>query len=214
MGDDVSLGNIALNIVGIAISAALPLLILRYFKIRDNARDERQRDAKEAVEKNSEELKRLTKDSAAQQRETTLHMIKEFEKKFEDQSSKVADEIKHEKEIAHKQMMLEIKENILTSHNDLGKKIDEVNNKQLEMKRNQESMIGNLQNRADMVNGNVAVIRDEILDLQEDLDDLYERMDTPTPTEKRERKRKRRKKRQEIATDAQSQDIIKKKLLN
>jgi hypothetical protein len=68
-------------------------------------------------------------------------------------------------------------------------------------------MINNLRSKADLTNGNVERIRNEVLDLEESIDIVYEKIEgnEMSDRDKREKKKLRDKKRREIAETSVSQ---------
>lgn len=85
---------------------------------------------------------------------------------------------------------------------------DKINNEMMvkvtEVDRKVMEMLDDLKHRADLTNGNVQIIRTEIADLQEDLQDLYDEMenggsnDNDVDREDNDRRRRQRAKKQRI----------------
>jgi uncharacterized protein YcgL (UPF0745 family) len=274
MGDDSAglLGNATLNIIGIVISTVLPLLLLRYFRNQEKKTTEKQKEQRTALDENTKKLEDLAKQGVREQKEQTQKMIEGLEarhiktiKELEDNYGKIQttmiESLKHEKDIAHKELAADFRKYMLDATEELKNEdkrivedirkeglirdqrlIDEmrrhvdlknseilikvsamadsikdldgkikqvsdnvagVNIKQVEMHKNQEVMIISLQKRADLVNGNVAAIRNDIVDIHEEIDSLYVKNNSPrsaasTATEMQKRKRRSADKRHQI----------------
>lgn len=86
------------------------------------------------------------------------------------------------------------------------KQYSEAQNKEVvrligEVNSQMTEMIDDLRKRADMTNGNVAAIRTDIADLQEDVLDLFENTDEDDTKEKKRAERERRERRRKIERD-------------
>jgi hypothetical protein len=280
MGDESTgfLGNATLNIIGIVISTVLPLLLLRYFRNQEKKQLEKQKEQRQALDMNTKKLEDLAKESTREQKEQTQKMIEslegrhsktlhEMEENYSKIQHKMLDDLKHEKEVAHKEMAADFRKHMLDMVTELknedkrivddirkeglirdqrlldelqrlvdlknneviikvnamadslketntkirrvGEEVEELGQKQKDMRANQEIMIVSLQKRADMTNGNVAAIRKDIVEIQEDMDEIHDKVsgNGRQPSEKRVRKRQRNQKRHEIAQNEFSDDM-------
>lgn len=269
MGDESAgfLGNATLNIIGIVISTVLPLLLLRYFRNQEKKSSEKQREQRTALDENTKKLEDLAKEGVREQKEQTAKMIEALEsrhtkviKDLEENNNKIqtamVESLKHEKEVAHKEMaadfrkyMIDVSEELkaedkrivedirkegiirdqllideMRRHVDLkntellikigamtdslkeldgkikhvSESVQHVDSKQMDMRKNQEIMISSLQKRADLVNGNVAAIRNDIVDIHDEVDNLYSKLDNPSDRAMQQRKRRSNTKRSQI----------------
>ena len=106
--------------------------------------------------------------------------------------------------------------------NNISAAVDELAKKQAETQKDQLTLISDLQHRADMTNGNIENIRNDIMDIQDTADDISDRV----PLEKiiigkpgsaqtansllvSARRRKKRAKRKQIDYDAKNQGVSK-----
>lgn len=276
MGDEGGfLGNATLNVVGIVISTVLPLLLLRYFRNNEKKQAEKQKQQHDSIEENTKKLELLAKEGVREQREQTQKMIEALEgrhskviQELEENNKKIQqtmiESLKHEKEVAHKEMaadfrkyMLDVTEELkdedkrivedirkeglvrdqrlideMRRHVDIknsellakvvimtdslkeldskiklvSDNVSDVNSKQMDMRRNQETMISSLQKRADLVNGNVSAIRNDIVDIHDEIDSLYSKFDDPSPKNMLQRKRRSNAKRNMIRQKAMADD--------
>lgn len=186
------LSNSTLNIVGIVIAAVLPLIIIRYFAHMDKKRDVKEAKIAQELKEKQENIARDLKIANAE----------------------IAEAVKRHADINDGELLhniTELKEDLQYN----SKRIDEIALKQELMSKEQNVIVMGLQTRADLTNGNIEKIRNDLMDLQDTIDvvstKLHENI-IPTVASKAalvQKKRKRARKRKQIDEDAINQDLAK-----
>lgn len=201
----VELANEISNWGGIILSAALPVLLIYYFKVI-----EKRRNTKEL--KVAAELKAHDEKVAQDLKLASIDIAKDLKKASETIATEL--QIHIDSKIA----------SINASIVDLGKRIDLVNSAQTEISKRVDSVSANqlktrsdqlelihdLQKRADMTNGNVENIRNDIMDVQETVEDISDGLYELPPLNSR--KAERRSKRKRIFGDANYQGDFKRNI--
>lgn len=217
--------NILLNVVSIVISATLPVIILYYFKTKERRDIEKEKEVKEAAERTAKELKEATERNAVGIKENNERIAKDLEKDnmfrneklavdLKNNTAAIAADLKHATEVKYTELF-EKMNTVMRTVDDIGKRVqevsghvDDITRRQGDMDKSMEQMIHNLHQKADMTNGNVANIRNDLLSLQEDIDDMNDKVNggnTGSISERRIKQRKRDVRRSQIAADSQRQ---------
>lgn len=186
------LSNSTLNITSIILAAVLPVFLIRYFAYLDKKRDvKEQKIAQELKEKQEDEARELKR-----------------------VNSEIAAELKRHADINDGELLHNITELKADIHYN-SKRVDEIAIKQEELNKEQNVIVMGLKTRADLTNGNIEKIRNDLMDLQDTIDvvstKLHENI-IPTVASKAaivQKKRKRARKRKQIDENAINQDLAK-----
>lgn len=235
MADEGGFPNIVLNIGGLLASAILPIFILRYLQNKEKKEEKKAaeiklvaestaRELKESTEKNARDLREVTEKNAITIKDTTERIASDLQRDTTMVNERLATELKtitekialdllHQTEKKNAEILQKLSDMaILVEAN--SKRVDRisdalttVNTKQEKMGMSMETMISNLHQKADITNGNVENIRNDLLSLQEDTDEVFEKMSgsNMTGVEVRAKRKKRELRRREIAMDSKKQ---------
>lgn len=190
----VDVTNEVLNYISIITSAILPVVLVWYFKTIERRRSEKElkvaSELKTHNEKTASDLKLASMDIATELQKHLDEKINNTNKSIEDLGKRI--------------------EMINDNQSEISKRVDAISTKQLETHKDQLELISDLQHRADMTNGNIGNIRNDLMDVQEAIEDISDNM-TEFPLIKTEkkfidtRKKDRRVKRKQITDDSQYQ---------
>lgn len=154
---------------------------------------------------NAQSDKKVAK--AKQEAETTATELKGLTAHVAEQIKKEAEETAEDVKALTERIAAEMKETSEAVNKEIMGRIEQVDKRVMEM-------LSDLRRRADLTNGNVAVIRTEIADMNDDLQELYEQIPDSSQTavgngsgnaerlkRTREREKKQRLKRRKIEQD-------------
>jgi hypothetical protein len=220
--------NFIITIVGTIATTIISVVILRslkYFeKKQDTKAEEVKKTAKEAAEmakiqaqKIAEELTRKNEERSIKHKENAASIAEELRqenlKRDEDIAKNLAnnaDRIREEQMIQSQKISEDLKTTTSNIAAYLEKKTDntskEILNNIQDVDRRLTAMIDSLQRGAELTNGNVTKIRSDILELQDDVDNIYDKINKEeiqnNPQKKLERDRKRKIRRRQITNDS------------
>jgi hypothetical protein len=228
MADD----SFVITVAGAVVTTVISVVILRslkYFERKQETKaEEVKQTAKDAAEaarlqhqQIAEELTRKNEERAQITKENASIMAEELRKdnirRDEDIAKNIAnnaERIRQEQMTQSKQISENLKATTSKIALDLENKTDSTSKAILsnisDVDKRLTRMIDSLQRGAELTNGNVSKIRSDILELQDDVDNIYDKINKDelqiNPQKKMERERKRKIRKREISNDSILQD--------
>lgn len=166
-------GAIIAWIGGIAVLAGYMWQLLKGVNNRNEARDLKKEEAlKKTTEDNAAHLKKATEDIA----DNIKEQAEERASELKTATQEIADRIKREadtREVLVRSYTDKTMDGLKAQIADVDRKVMETLSKQQDMLSQQQSLLGGLTKRSDMVNGNIANIRGDLIEIDDAVDELY-----------------------------------------
>ena len=205
----IDISNLITNYIGIIMGAVIPVALIWYLKVTERRREKK--ETKIAAELKTQEIKTAA-DLKAHNEKTAIELKLA--------SMDIADDLRKHLDDKIASINLSITDLgkridlVNGAQSEISKRVDTISANQLKTRTDQMELINDLQHRADMTNGNVENIRNDIMDVQESVEDIVDGLYElpPLNTRKQEfnsRKQERRTKRRRISYDARYQDETK-----
>lgn len=209
-----------LNLIGIVVSVSVPIILIRFFHTSDARRIEKDKKLADDLKSNTEriamDLKSNEERIARELKIASVDIAEKLQVHLDAQNSNIMQNIE-----TISNTIVSLGERV----DKISIKVDELSIRQTETQKDQLALIKDLQHRADLTNGNIQHIRNDIMDVQDVADNISDRMKQQAqhfllgPSDREEkaseqtarevRNKDRRIKRKEIEDDALSQQIDK-----
>jgi hypothetical protein len=226
MSDD----SFVITVIGTIATTVLSLVILRFLKFYEKKQDRKADEIKIEAIKSAEKVKDNVSDMARELAEKA----EERNRLHAEATAKIAKDLKIQSQIADENIAKTLNETTTKTASDLratiskladdiqsqtGQQNKEILDKISGVDKRLSDMITSLQYKSEMTNGNVASIRKDLLEIQEDVDTIYNRVNVtgiildkknpvtppPGPEVIRKRDKRRKARRKQIIETAKAQ---------
>lgn len=206
--------GVIVTIVGSVVTTIVSIVILRFLRYFEKKQDRKAEEVKSEAILSANKVKSNVEEMAKELTSKT----DEKNKNHMEETARIADDLK----VTMTRMTSELLTSVFNSNTEAQKKSMEQSNTIIEKIQSVDtrlsSMISALQHKSYLTNGNIKIIREDLLELQEDMDLVFDKVNmnaealqspqiaaAMTPTALRSRARRRKNRKKQIEDDAKAQ---------